>query len=130
MIEEQHLPAMQGMFPSTFSTCSNDGEPNTTVISQVWYVDEEHVALSFQFFSKTRKNIAENPFGYVTITNPTTMDMYGLDIEFVRSETDGDLFDDMDMKLQAIASMSGMDDVFELKAADIYKVHKVSHLPL
>ena len=59
-----------------------------------------------------------------------TMDMYGLDIEFVRSETDGDLFDDMDMKLQAIASMSGMEDVFELKAADIYKVHKVSELPL
>ena len=84
MIEEQHLPAMQGMFPSTFSTCSKDGEPNTTVISQVWYVDEEHVALSFQFFSKTRKNIAENPFGYVTITNPMTMDMYGLDIEFVQ----------------------------------------------
>jgi hypothetical protein len=32
--------------------------------------------------------------------------------------------------LQAIASMSGMEDVFELKAADIYKVHKVSELPL
>ena len=49
-----------------------------------------------------------------------TMDMYGLEIEFVRSETEGDLFDDMDMKLQAIASMSGMEDIFELKAADIY----------
>jgi hypothetical protein len=116
------------MFPSTFSTCSNEGEPNTTVISQVWYVDEEHVALSFQFFSKTRKNIAENPFGYVSITNPMTMDMYGLEIEFVRSETDGDLFDDMDMKLQAIASMSGMEDIFELKAADIYKVHKIMNI--
>ena len=58
------------------------------------------------------------------------MDMYGLEIEFVRSETDGDLFDDMDMKLQAIASMSGMEDVFELKAADIYKVHKIMNIPI
>ena len=59
-----------------------------------------------------------------------TMDMYGLEIEFVRSETDGELFEDMDMKLQAIASMSGMEDVFELKAADIYKVHSISDIPV
>lgn len=58
------------------------------------------------------------------------MDMYGLEIEFVRSETEGDLFDDMDMKLQAIASMSGMEDIFELKAADIYKVHNIKDINL
>ena len=58
------------------------------------------------------------------------MDMYGLEIEFVRSETEGDLFDDMDMKLQAIASMSGMEDVFELKAADIYKVQNIKDINL
>ena len=112
MIQEKHQFAMNGMYPSTFSTCSREGIPNTTVISQVWYVDEEHIALSFQFFSKTRRNISENPLGYLSIINPMTMDMYGLEIEFVRSETEGDLFDDMDMKLQAIASMSGMEDVF------------------
>ena len=44
MIEEQHLPAMQGMSLARFLHVQ-DGEPNTTVISQVWYVDEEHVAL-------------------------------------------------------------------------------------
>jgi hypothetical protein len=32
----------------------------------------------------------------------------------------------MDMQLEAIASMSGMQDIFKLKAADIYKVLRVS----
>ena len=62
MITEEHLPALQGMFPSWVTTCSASGEPNTTVISQVWYVDEEHVALSFQFFNKTKKNIEEKSY--------------------------------------------------------------------
>ena len=60
MIEEKHLPALQGMFPSWITSCSASGEPNTTVISQIWYVDESHVALSFQFFNKTKKNISES----------------------------------------------------------------------
>ena len=57
MIKDKHLPAMQGMFPSWITSCSKEGEPNTTVISQIWYVDENHVALSFQFFNKTKKII-------------------------------------------------------------------------
>ena len=52
MIKEKHLPSLQGMFPSWITSCSKDGEPNTTVISQIWYVDEKHVALSFQFSIK------------------------------------------------------------------------------
>ena len=125
MISDERLPALQGLWPSTFTTCSKKGEPNTTVISQVWYVDENHVALSFQFFNKTKRNIAENPFGHLTILNPDTMVFYSLDIEYLRSESEGDLFDDMDMKLQAIASMTGMEGIFELKAADIYTIHNI-----
>ena len=56
MITDEHLPALQGMFPSWITTVSNDGEPNTTVISQIWHVNETEVALSFQFFNKTKKN--------------------------------------------------------------------------
>ena len=61
MITEEHLPALQGMFPSWITTCSAAGEPNTTVISQVWYVDEEHVALSFQFFQQDQKEPRGKP---------------------------------------------------------------------
>ena len=128
MITEEHLPALQGMFPSWITTCSAAGEPNTTVISQIWYVDDEHVALSFQFFNKTKKNIAENQNVIATIVNPGTLQMYNLDLEFDHSETDSDLFDDMDMKLEALASMSGMSGIFKLQAADVYKVKSLKAL--
>ena len=126
MIKEQHLPALHGMFPSWITTASGDGEPNTTVISQIWYVNETEVALSFQFFNKTKKNISQNPHAFATILNPDTFEMYNLELEYCRTENDGDLFDEMDMKLEAIASMSGMSGIFELQGADIYKVNSIT----
>ena len=99
MIKDKHLPALQGMFPSWITSCSLSGEPNTTVISQIWYVDENHVALSFQFFNKTKKNISENPFAYATISDPVTLKQYNLELKFDRSEVDGELFDEMGQEL-------------------------------
>ena len=128
MIKDEHIPAMQGMFPSWITSCSKEGEPNTTVISQIWYVDENHVALSFQFFNKTKKNISQNPYAFATIVNPASFDMYNLELEYNRTENDGDLFDEMDMKLEAIASMSGMSGIFELKGADIYNVLSINKI--
>ena len=126
MIEDQHLPALEGMFPSWITTSSNDGEPNTTVISQIWFVSKTEVALSFQFFNKTKKNISQNPYAFATIVNPASFDMYNLELKYSRTESEGDLFDEMDMKLEAIASMSGMSGIFELKGADIYNVLSIN----
>jgi len=128
MIEDQHLPALEGMFPSWITTSSNGGEPNTTVISQIWFESESEVALSFQFFNKTKKNISQNPYAFATIVNPASFDMYNLELEYNRTENDGDLFDEMDMKLEAIASMSGMSGIFELKGADIYNVLSINKI--
>ena len=128
MIENQHLAALEGMFPSWITTSSEDAEPNTTVISQIWYVSETEVALSFQFFNKTKKNISQNPYAFATIVNPNSFDMYNLELEYNRTENEGDLFDEMDMKLEAIASMSGMSGVFELKGADIYTVLSITKI--
>ena len=58
-------PVLENGTPAAMVTCSADGKPNTTVISQVYYVDETHVALSFQFFSKTIRNVRENPRAFV-----------------------------------------------------------------
>ena len=128
MIEDQHLPALEGMFPSWITTSSNDGEPNTTVISQIWFVSKTEVALSFQFFNKTKKNISQNPYAFATIVNPASFDMYNLELKYSRTESEGDLFDEMDMKLEAIASMSGMSGIFELKGADIYNVLSINKI--
>ncbi|MEC8596628.1 MAG: pyridoxamine 5'-phosphate oxidase family protein [SAR324 cluster bacterium] len=128
MITEQHLPAMQGLIPACVTTCSAAGEPNTTVISQVWYVDEDHVALSHQFFNKTRRNIAENPHAVVMILSPENGATFDLSITYARTETEGPLFDEMDMKLEAIASMTGMSGVFKLLGADIYKVDSIEQV--
>lgn len=125
MLPPEIRPALQGSFPSVIVTCSLDGIPNTTCVSQVWYVDEEHIALSFQFFNKTIRNIRENPHAAVRVIHPLTMEQWDLKIQYLRSESDGPLFDEMEIQLEAIASMTGMSGIFELKGADIYRVKSV-----
>jgi hypothetical protein len=120
--------AMQGMVPSHLVTCSADGVPNATCISQVFYVDSKHVALSFQFFNKTIRNVRENPQACVQVIAPRTNDTWLLQLRFERSETEGPLFDQMAMQLEAVASMQQMQNVFDLRAADVYEVLSVKKL--
>jgi predicted pyridoxine 5'-phosphate oxidase superfamily flavin-nucleotide-binding protein len=122
IITEDIRAAMQGIIPSTIATCSADGVPNVAYISQVYYVDDDHVALSHQFFNKSIRNIRENPQICVNIVNPEDLQQWRLDCLFIRSETEGRIFEEMRAQLEAIASMTGMEDVFRLKSADIYKI--------
>jgi uncharacterized protein len=122
VLPDEIKPAMEGVIPSHVVTCSLDGTPNTTVISQVYYVDADHVALSFQFFNKTIKNVRENPHAVAWVTNPESLETWDLELEYDHSETSGPVFDAMDMRIEAIASMTGMTGIFKLKAADIYRV--------
>jgi hypothetical protein len=121
-------PAMQGVMPSVVCTCSLDGEPNVTVISQVYYVDESHVALSYQFFNKTHRNVRENPRLFCIVTCPDTLRGWALALRFDHAETEGPIFDAMDMQIEAIASLEGMTGIFKLRAADIYEVLSVQQM--
>ena len=68
-LSEELRGALDNGVPAIMVTCSADGAPNVTIISQVYWVDETHVALSFQFFSKTIKNVRENPRAWVSVTD-------------------------------------------------------------
>ena len=126
LLPEEIKPAMQGVIPSDVVTCARDGTPNATAISQVYYVDADHVALSHQFFNKTVRNVRENPRAAVWLISPKTFDSWDLEVEFERSETSGPVFETMDMQVEAIASMVGMKGIFKLRAADIYRVISVT----
>jgi len=121
-------PALESGTPGVMVTCSAAGKPNTTVISQVYYVDETHAALSFQFFSKTIQNVRENPRAFVCVFDIPGRAYWVLQLEFQRSETEGPIFDAMDMQIEAIASMTGMSGIFKLRAADVYRVLSVERL--
>ena len=114
--------ALQGVIPSPFATCTADGQPNITYMSIVQYVDSDTVALSRQFFNKTRANLDENPRGQVIVVDPVLGQDYQLDLRYLRTETEGATFEAMKANLDAIASQTGMTGVFRLRGVDIHRV--------
>ncbi len=128
-LPDEIRPVLDNGTPAVMVTCSANGVPNTTVISQVFHVDETHVALSFQFFNKTIRNVRENPRANVTVQDMRGFTLWILELEFERSETEGPVFDAMDMQIEAIASATGMSGIFKLRAADIYRVISVEKQP-
>jgi hypothetical protein len=114
--------AFQGLVPSIIATADSRGVPNVTYVSQVYLVDERHVALSCQFFNKTRRNLDENPLACAEVVDPLTLQGYRLRLRFLRSEKSGPLFDTMSLRIDAIASHTGMTGVFRLIAAEVFEV--------
>lgn len=115
----------EGAIPAIMATCAEDGTPNVAYISQVYYADERHVALSFQFFNKTRQNILANPYANVLLMDPVTAAFYRLQMRYLRTETEGPLFEGMKAQLAGIASHSGMAGVFRLQGSDVYEVESI-----
>jgi putative methionine-R-sulfoxide reductase with GAF domain len=115
----------EGAIPAVVATCDAQGMPNVAYISQVYYVDERHVALSFQFFNKTRQNILANPYATAVLLHPQTAAFYRLHIRYLRTETGGPLFEGMKAQLAGIASHTGMQGVFRLLGSDVYEVERI-----
>lgn len=112
----------EGAVPAVIATVGTDGTPNVALLSQVHYMDLEHVALTFQFFNKTRANILVNPRAVVQVIDPGDGSQYRLHAKYLRTETEGPLFERMKAKLAGIASHTGMSKVFRLLGADVYRV--------
>jgi adenylate cyclase len=115
----------QGVVPSVIATSDAKGVPNLAYLSQVYFVDEQHVALSRQFFNKTQRNLDENPLACLEMIDPLTLQAYRLRLTFLRSERSGPLFETMAMRIEAIASHTGMSGVFKLVASDVFEVRSI-----
>ena len=121
--------SLEGVMPSVMATCSEDGTPNVTMISQVHYVDRDHVALSYQFFNKTRRNLLATRRASVTIIDPVTYARHRLALDYIETRTEGPLFESMKAKLAGIASHAGMTGVFRLLGSDIFRVRAIELIP-
>ncbi|MBB4166635.1 GAF domain-containing protein [Rhizobium sp. BK538] len=115
----------EGVIPSIIATASADGMPNISYLSHVVRIDEEHVALSNQFFAKTAANVRANPKVTLILVDGLTGDQFLLDIGFVRSVDAGALFDKIARQLKASSAQVGMSDVMRLRSADIFRVHGI-----
>jgi adenylate cyclase len=120
---------LDGGVPGNIATVSSDGVPNIAYLSQVQYVDSEHVALSYQFFNTTRRNILASPYAKVAVIDPRTAAHYRLALQYLRTESDGPVFEVMKAKLAGIASHTGMSGVFRLLGSDIYRVLDIEQVP-
>jgi uncharacterized protein len=125
-IPKEMMDALGGLMPSACVTCSADGVPNTTYLSQVFYAGPGTIAISRQFFGKTAKNLRENPL--ISLSLLGGAHYWRVLCRYARTETEGDMFDDMEMQLEVLASMQGQEGVFELKGADILEVLEVERL--
>ena len=121
-------PCFEGIVPATIATAAADGTPNVTRLSKLDVVDDEHVAVSNQFFSKTSANVAENPRASIVVIDPRDYSQYKLTAVFERTERRGPLFDRLHREVEAVAALTGMTGVFRLRAADVYRVLEVERV--
>jgi hypothetical protein len=50
------------------------------------------------------------------------MQQFSLDLQYLHTETEGRIFEGMRANLEAVASQSGMTNVFRLRGVDIHRV--------
>lgn len=120
--------AMEGFAASMLSTCDAEGIPNASLISQVHWVDDAHIALSYQFFNKTRANLLATKQACVLVVDPQTHAFHRMDLDYVETRSSGPLFETMKAKLAGIASHHGLEKVFRLLGADIFRVVRIEEV--
>jgi hypothetical protein len=118
-----------GVVPAVLVTASSAGVPNVTYLSRAHPVDEHRIALSNQFMSKSARNLAENPNACLLLVHPVSHDEFRLHLTYERTERRGLVFERLRGDVETLASLTGMQDVFRLRAADVFRVVDVQQVP-
>jgi len=126
---ESITACFEGVIPAAICTVGDDGAPNVTYLSIMHRVDERHVALSRQFFKKTEENTQHIPLAQVGVIDPHNGRQFLLDIRYVRTETEGPLFERMRTHLDAVAAHEGLANIFRLRGVDICEVTACAMAP-
>ncbi len=118
-----------GEVPPAMCTAAADGTPHVTYLSVIDYVDPQHIALSYQFFNQSRRNVLATGRASVAMDDPYSGAGIVMQLQYLRTETSGPVFERLRARLDGVAAHSGMDKVFQLRGADIYQVLELRHVP-
>jgi hypothetical protein len=119
---------LEGVIPPAMCSVSADGVPHVNYLSHAEYVDPEHIALTFQFFNRSRANVLATRRIALAIDDPFTGALVEIQLEYVRTEMSGPVFERLRAKLAGIAAHTGMEKVFSLQGADLYRVLELRRL--
>jgi adenylate cyclase len=108
--------------PAPMATCSADGTPHISHISQVEYLDRERVATSRQSFNRTLPHLQASPFSQAMVVRPSTGEQFRLDLRYLHTATEGEGFEAMRANLDAIASRAEQDSALRLRGLDVHRV--------
>ncbi len=122
---EDLRPCCEGVVPPVLATADARGVPNVTYLSCAHIVDDERLALSNQFFSKTARNIMENPRASLLLIDPRDYGQYRVTLRYERTDRHGPAFEALRRDVDTVAALQGMQDVFRLRAADVYRVERI-----
>jgi adenylate cyclase len=119
---------LEGVIPPCMCSVAEDGTPHLNYLSHAEYVDDEHVALTYQFLNRSRQNILATGRVALSVEDPFSGVSVVLHLRYLRTETEGPLFQRLRVKLAGIAAQTGMEKVFHLRGADLYRVESLTQL--
>jgi GAF domain-containing protein len=116
---------LDGIIPPSMATASSEGVPHVTFLSHAEYVDDSHVALTYQFFNRSRAIVMATGRAALMVECPYSGATVVMQLRYQRTEAAGPVFERLRAKLAGIAAHTGMEKVFRLLGADIYRVESI-----
>jgi hypothetical protein len=119
---------LEGVIPPAMCSVAADGMPHVNFLSHAEYIDDEHVALTYQFLNRARANVLATGRVALSVEDPIGGGSVLLQLRYLRTDTEGPVFERLRAKLAGIAAQTGMEKVFHLRGADLYRVEALRKL--